>query len=302
MRVVSVLPSATEIVFALGHGEELVGRSEECDSPSEVASRPVVMRPKTRDFERSSREIDVRVRAARERDESLYDLDLDALASLAPDLLLTQDLCRVCSVTDEEVRAACALAHVSPRVLSLSPRTLEEVWRSFEEVGGELGDPDAGARLAGVARTASRPSRAPGPLPRVAIVEWVDPPILAGLWTPDIVRAAGAEPIGPASGAPGVTTDWDRIAQERPDLVIVSPCSFSVARTRRELAGPTLRGAVEAVSPARGTYLADEAYFSRPGPRLAEGVTLVRRLLEGGSGPFPMPVEPFAPVGLEARA
>ncbi len=290
MRVVSVLPSATEIVFALGHGSELVARSEECDYPPEAVRLPVVMRAKARDADRPSREIDTRVRAVRGQGESLYSLDVDLLQRLRPDVLLTQDLCSVCSVTDEEVRVACGKAGVAPRIVSLSPRTLSEVWESVRAVGEALNDPRAGRELADRLRSRSRGSAAAPDRPRVAVIEWVDPPILAGLWTPDIVRAAGGEPVGPEPGAAGHRTRWEDLARERLDLAIVSPCSFSVPRTLRELEEPGVRRGVGRLRPRLGLHVADEAYFSRPGPRLADGVDLVRDLLAGGPGAGPMPV------------
>jgi iron complex transport system substrate-binding protein len=289
MRIVSVLPSATEIVFALGHGTELVGRSAECDFPPEAARLPVVMRPRTLDPERPSREIDARVRAARGAHESLYDLDIGQLRSLRPDLLLTQDLCGVCSVTDEEVASACAEAGVRPQIVSLAPRRLGDVWASVEAVGRAVGDPDRGVRQADRLRERSRPRPSGSPL-KVAIVEWLDPPILAGLWAPDMVAVAGGQPVGPSAGAPGLRTDWRRIADMAPDLVVLSPCSFSVDRTRRELDAPDLSTAVASVRPSLGTFVADEAYFSRPGPRLVEGIDLVQGLLRRSGGSHPMPV------------
>jgi iron complex transport system substrate-binding protein len=302
MRVVSVLPSATEVVYALGHGSELVGRSAECDFPVEAARLPVVMRPRTLDSGRPSREIDRRVREARGRGESLYELDIDLLHLLAPGLILTQDLCSVCSVTELEVAEALTRAGVAPRVVSLTPRTLEEVWASFGTIAEALGDAGAGARLS---RTVHQRTEFPPleSLPRrVAVVEWVDPPILAGLWTPDIVRAAGGIPVGPASGTPGERTSWDRLADERPDLVILSPCSFTVARTQLELSNPEVRRGLARLTPALGTYVADEAYFSRPGPRLAEGVRLIRDLLRGTAPERPMPVERWMPASDEVAA
>ena len=301
MRVVSVLPSATEIVFALGHGDELVGRSAECDYPAAVLDRPVVMRARTLDSDRPSGEIDARVRAARGAGESLYTLDVDRLRALRPDLLLTQDLCGVCSVTDGEVRAACARAGIAPTIVSLVPRTLEDVWRSVETVGAALGDDRGGRRLANDLRTRSEP-----PAHRdgrsVGVVEWLDPPILAGLWTPEIVRAAGGEPLGPAVGEPGERTDWDRLSERPPHVLVLSPCSFSVARSRRELDEPSLAAAVAAVRAPGGTFVVDEAYFSRPGPRLAEGVELLRALLRDGRPRGPMPADRWSPSAAEAPA
>ena len=295
MRVVSVLPSATEIVWALGHGSELVGRSAECDFPPEARSLPVVMKPRTLDAERPSGEIDRRVVEARGRGESLYSLDVPLLRSLRPELLLTQDLCGVCSVTEREVADACAAAGVRPRVVSLSPHRLDEVWASVAEVGRAVGDPAAGDRLAGSLRHRASP-RGAGPGHRVAIVEWLDPPILAGLWTPEIVTAAGGLPLGPGPGEVGQRTSWAEIAGLRPDLLVLSPCSFSVERSVRELREPRLGRAIGTVRPPLGTFVADEAYFSRPGPRLADGIDLVRNLLRGETSPAPMPVARWSAI------
>jgi len=294
MRIISVLPSATEIVHALGHGSDLVGRSSECDYPVEVRELPIVMHPRTLDSERPSREIDERVRKARGRKESLYELDLELLRELNPDLLLTQNLCGVCSVTEEEAASACARAGVEPRVVSLTPTNLDEVWSSIETVGAALGDPRTAARLADALRVRTRPVPPSGRT--VAIVEWLDPPILAGLWTPDLVVAAGGSPVGPNRSEPGTRTSWTELARHPPDLLVVSPCSFSVARSLRELGeNTTLSSSIRAVGPALGTFVADEAYFSRPGPRLAAGVELVRNLLSGRKPQGPMPVEPLVP-------
>jgi len=296
MRIVSVLPSATEIVHALGHGAELVARSAECDFPPEVKRLPVAMRARTLDSERPSREIDERVRHARARNESLYELDLDLLRALKPDLLLTQNLCGVCSVTEEEVAEACDRAGIRPRVVSLVPTNLEDVWTSFETVAREIGDPASGRSLAEAHRARTQPRAPTGDT--VAVVEWLDPPILAGLWTPDIIGATGGTPVGPQSATPGSPTSWAELAHEPPDLVVVSPCSFSVPRTMRELEESTeLRRAVQAVRPRLGTFVADEAYFSRPGPRLAAGVELIQSLLERTLVRGPMPVEVFLPPG-----
>lgn len=293
MRVISVLPSATEIVFALGHGPELIGRSSECDYPEEVRSLPEVMRPRVWDADRPSREIDERVRASRSRDESLYELDLGLLESLRPDLLLTQNLCSVCSVTEEEVASACSHAGIAPRVVSLAPTNLDEVWDSVGTVGRALGDDRAGETLAGSLRRRTAPRPAQGS--SVAVVEWLDPPILAGLWTPDLVAAAGGSPIGPRRSQPGLRTTWSELAKRHPDLVILSPCSFSVARSNRELrSNSALLSKIRSLDPSLGTFVADEAYFSRPGPRLADGAELVRCLLDRRAPSGPMPVERLA--------
>jgi len=293
MRVISVLPSATEIVCALGHGPELVARSSECDFPPEVRGLPVVMRPRTWDNDLPSRDIDARVRRVRGAEESLYELDIETLRSLRPDLLFTQDLCGVCSVTPEEVTTACELAGVAPRIVALTPTNLAEVWATVAAVGTALGDGNRGAELSRSLRQRTQPREGTGRT--VAVVEWLDPPILAGLWTPDLVSAAGGISLGPGSGQPGQRTTWSEIAQLRPDLIVVSPCSFSVERSNRELESFELREAVFATRPPLGIFVADEAYFSRPGPRLADGAELVHRLLESGRPAGPMPVEMLSP-------
>ncbi len=296
MRIVSVLPSATEIVWTLGHGHELVARSEECDYPPEARRLPAVMRPRTRDFELPSAAIDARVQSVRSRQESLYELDIPALQRLNPDLLLTQDLCGVCSVTDAEVASACATAGIAPRIVSLAPRTLEEVAASLEQVGEAIGDPAAGRTAADHFRSRVRPVGPTISADRVAIVEWLDPPILAGLWAPDQVRAAGGVALATRSGAPGVRTEWGALGELRPDLVILAPCSFPVERTRREIAStPSVRAALGRIHPRRGIWIADEAYFSRPGPRLADGVDLIRDLLRGVLPRGRLPIEPWSP-------
>jgi iron complex transport system substrate-binding protein len=292
MRIVSVLPSATEIVCELGDGASLVGRSSECDYPESVRPVPVVMRPKVNDFDRPSAVIDSRVRSARSRSESLYHLDLEQLRAARPDLLITQDLCSVCSVTEAEAAEACALAGVAPRVVSLSPRSLHEVWESFETVAEAIGRTADGRRLARDARSHSVPPArgAPGG-PRVAVVEWLDPPILAGLWVSEMVEAAGGRSIGPGKGEVGQRTSWSALRRSRPDLVVLSPCSFRVERTRREAGIARGIESLGTARPRRGVWIADEAFFSRPGPRLRNGVELLRGLLSGSPPQESLPFE-----------
>jgi iron complex transport system substrate-binding protein len=293
MRIVSLLPSATEIVYRLGHGGELVGRSQECDYPPEVRHIPVVMRARTLDSTHPSGEIDARVKAARARGESLYALDVPLLRALRPELLLTQDLCGVCSVTGDEVRAACRAAGIEPRILSLVPRSLEDVRADIRAVAQALRDPQAGDSLDRElrARQAAVVGRPPARGGTVAVVEWLDPPILAGLWVPEMVELAGGRPEGTVRRRePGVRTRWEELARARPDLTVVSPCSFPVERTLEELRNDDLRRGLGSLvgSPI---WIADEAYFSRPGPRLWDGLELLADLLDGIPPRGPLPVE-----------
>ncbi|MGI0140198.1 MAG: ABC transporter substrate-binding protein [Thermoplasmata archaeon] len=301
MRVVSVLPSATEIVAELGHERDLVGRSAECDYPPTIRDRAIVMRPKVNDFSQSSDRIDARVREVRSRNESLYSLDVELLRALRPDVLLTQDLCSVCSVTEAEVAAACAVAGVTPNVVSLTPRTLQEVWESVDTVARALQDRAAGTRVRRSLELRTATGAVPARRSRVVVVEWLDPPILAGLWAPDIIERAGGVPVGPKAAGPGERTTWSEIESLAADLVILSPCSFSVDRTRHEILQGNLAHPLRALEPPLGIFLADEAYFSRPGPRLADGVELVRALLAGARPPGPMPVRRWTPSEVPAR-
>lgn len=295
MRVVSVLPSATEIVCALGRRSALVGRSAECDYPAEVRDLPVVMRSRAGDVGGSSAEIDARVRASLARGEGLYELDVPLLARLRPDLILTQDLCRVCSVTDGEVEEACRSAGVAPRILSLAPTRLNEVWSSVERIAEALGVPEAGARLAeSLRRGAPEPTRPAGP--KVAVLEWLDPPIESGLWTPDVVASAGGTSWSAAPGGLAPTLRWEQLEEDPPSLAILSPCAFPVERTVHELASGPIGARLRAWRVRCGVWIADEAYFSRPGPRLAEGRRLVADLLEGRGPRDPRTVVPWAPA------
>jgi iron complex transport system substrate-binding protein len=296
VRIVSLLPSATEIVAALGRAPDLVGRSAECDAPASIRHLPAVMQPRAWDANRPSAEIDARVRATRGADESLYVLDVPLLARLRPDVVLTQDLCGVCSVTGEEVTAACRVAGVDPQIVSLTPRTLPEVADSFEAVGSAIGSAEAGRRLGAELRNRAAGEPASDP-PKVAVVEWLDPPILAGLWTPEMVGWAGGRALGPRSGETGHRTRWADIAAQRPDLVVVSPCSFSVARTVSELSHSKIGDELLEIGARFGVWVVDEAYFSRPGPRLADGVQLLRSLLGPSSAHGPMPIQRWDPPG-----
>ncbi len=297
MRVVSLLPSATEIVCALGARDELVGRSAECDYPEDVADVPVVLRPRTWDAEAPSAQIDARVRAVRGIGESLYELDVPATARLRPDLLLTQNLCRVCSVTESEVAEACRAAGVSPTILALTPRRLEEVWETVATIGRALGREREARELRERLEARAGAGPAPAEAPTVAVVQWLDPPILAGLWTPEIVARAGGRAWGVRAGEPARRTTWSEVERGGPELVVLSPCSFSVPRTTRELRDSPVRPEVERLRPPRGLWVADQAYFSRPGPRLADGIRLVADLLTQRASTGPMAVERWPGAG-----
>lgn len=269
-RIASLLPSATEIVYALGLQDRLAAVTFECDEPvsARLEHRVVVTGADTSGW--TPGEIDAYVRARREEGVDLYTLDEGALADVDPDLVLTQDLCRVCALPTDRVDEALAHLGCSAEVLTLDPHTLEEVLVSVERVAAAVGVVDRGrvvvaglrGRLADVqARVAGRRR------PRVAVVEWVDPLFTGGHWIPDQVAAAGGEPVGMHAGTPSGPSGWDALRAERPEVVLVAPCGFG-------LDGAAEQAAVVARElPGVQVWAVDgNAVVVRPGPRLVDGV------------------------------
>lgn len=277
-RIVSLLPAATEIVFALGAGDELVGRSHECDYPASVRDRPVVSGPALALEALSQSEIDDAVAERMRSGESLYVVDEALLDALAPDVILTQDLCQVCAPSGNELVRALKSLPRQPDVLYLTPRTLAEIDDNIREVGRIL-DRDAEAheliarnheRLDRVReRTRGRPRR------RVSFLEWTDPPFCAGHWVPEMIEIAGGEDRLGRPGADSVRISWDDVRASRPELVIVAPCGYGIADAAILAAGlPEIPG-------ARVMPVDANAYFARPGPRYAEGVDVLERIFAG---------------------
>jgi len=277
MRIVSLLPSATEIACALGLEHELVGISHSCDSPA-VAALPRVTRTRI-PLHAPSLAIDSAVRDALARGVSLYQLEPDLLRALAPDLVLTQDLCDVCAVGEAEVATALRTACLAPRVVTLGPRTLAEVWECILAVGHATGRAHAAdalvatlrARLARVRQTTRTVARRP----RVVFLEWIDPPIVGGHWNPELVELAGGTDVLGAAGAPSRTVAWEDVVASRPDVLCVACCGFTAERTRADLlalaAQPVVRG-LECIGEGRIAVFDGVGLFSRPGPRLAESL------------------------------
>ena len=283
MRLVSLLPSATEIVYALGLGDDLVGVTFECDEPpSARTDKTVVVGGRdTRGMAPAAIDAYVKERLAAGGD--LYTLHAGALADLNPDMILTQDLCRVCALPSGHVEDA--LDHLGCRadVLSLDPHTLEEVIDTFRAVGERAGVADRANEL--VTRLRARLDRVAGavagrPRPRVATVEWVDPPFPAGHWVPDLIRAAGGEPVAARPGARSVETTWDEFAAAEPDVVLVSPCGFHLDGAARQAASVALRFPNAAVWAIDGDGL-----VVRPGPRLIDGVEAIAAILHPDAVP-----------------
>lgn len=297
MKIVSLLPSATEIICALGLSDSLVGVTHECDFPPSVRGLPVV----TRDRMPSSTtmgEVDRAVREETESGRSLYTLDVETLEALEPDLIVTQALCGVCAVAENEVRAATCMFPEAPRVLNLEPTTLREVFGSMRAVAdaaridGEGFVQSLEARVRRVVTMVEGRAR-----PRVALLEWLDPPFSAGHWNPELVHLAGGIDGLGREGRPSRTLSWKEVTASNPEIVVIACCGFGVERTLEE--APHLKlvpGWMDLPAVRRDrVYVVDgSAYFSRPGPRLVDSLELLAHLLHTDAVPRPEGIIPFA--------
>jgi len=279
-RIVSLLPSATEIVYALGLGERLVGVTHECDYPPEATSKPVLTASALPAASTPS-EIDRHVRRHLHQGSSIYTLDAELLERLAPDLILTQELCAVCAVSYEIVARAAKRLRGDPRIVSLEPSSLEDVYATIETLGELTGTSDrARAVIAGLrARVEALCRHVAGRArPRTLVLEWTDPPMSGGHWTPELVESAGGESILANPGANSLILTWDAIAEADPEVILVAPCGFDLARSVAavdELAAsnptwPSLR----AVRERRVGIVDGNAYVNRPGPRLVDSAEI----------------------------
>ena len=283
MRIVSLLPSATEIVCALGCGDALVGISHECDFPDEIRDRRVLTRSRIA-VGAPSLAIDAAVRAVIRDALSIYEVDERALAELSPDVIVTQDLCEVCAVSLDDVRAAVArLAHRERvQIVSLTPTRLANVLGDVERVAAALDRREHGkaVRRELEARIQAIAARAPSNKPRVVTIEWIEPLMIGGTWMPELVELAGGIALGASAGAPAPTIDAIALAALEPDVVVFKPCGFSLARAlaerdviERAIAGLTAR-----------VYVTDgNAYFNRPGPRLVESLEILAACTHPGA-------------------
>jgi len=293
MRIVSLLPSATEIICALGLEGQLVGVTHECDFPASVRKLPKVTRTLI-PTEASSGEIDHLVRERLQKSRALYALDLPVIQALAPDLIVTQALCDVCAVAEDEVRAAAYTLPGTPQVINLEPQNLSQVLASMIQVataaGAERSAEEAIARMTArvetvVARTVGIKHR-----PRVVLLEWLQPPFSCGHWSPELVRmAGGVEGLG-QEGQPSRTLQWGEVLAWKPDVVFIACCGFSVERTLRDL--PLLQYVpgwkdVPAVRSNRVYVTNGSDYFSRPGPRLVDSLEILAHTLHPEAHPLP---------------
>ena len=279
MRIVSLVPSATETLFALGLGDAVVGVTHECDHPTEALDLPQVTHDKI-PAGLSAREIDDAVRSFTEGGEAIYALDDELLAELEPDLIVTQELCAVCAVSADDVRAVAARLDPVPRVLSLDPSTLGEVLDDIRKVSLAAEVPEAGVTViadAGERIDYVRAAVADAERPRVLALEWLDPPFVAGHWTPQLIEYAGGEDVLGLPGEHSQTYDWETLKATQPDVVVVMPCGYDALRAVDEAVAFGDR--LQSLGARRIVAVNAAAYFSRPGPRLVDGLEVLAQAL-----------------------
>jgi iron complex transport system substrate-binding protein len=293
-RIVSFLPAGTEMVHALGAGSELVGRSHECDYPASVTSLPIVSRPALDLDGASPEEIDTAVAQRMDSGDTLYAIDEVLLRDLRPDVILTQNLCRVCAPSGDELTRAVRKFSRQPEVLFLTPRTIGEISANIVAVGRAIGrveEADAIVRSNQERLTRVRDALKTATRRRVVFLEWTDPLFCGGHWVPEMISFAGGEdPLG-RPGEDSVRMDWDEVLAAKPEIIIVSPCGYrldqsvGLARQMRQVAGAEVY-AVDA-----------NAYFARPGPRVVEGVELLAHLFHPEIVSWPHADRPWEKIG-----
>ncbi|HEY2743597.1 MAG TPA: cobalamin-binding protein [Polyangia bacterium] len=290
MRIVSLIASSTEIVCALGMGDELVGRSHECDFPTWVKSLPSVTAPKF-PTDGTSYEIDERVKAIVQEGLAVYRVDAAALAALRPDVIITQSQCEVCAVSTRDVEAAVcqiigAASGIAPRIVSLEPNALDDIWRDIARVAEALGVVDRGralvAQLQARIDSVAEKARAATVRPTVACIEWVEPLMAAGNWMPTLVERAGGKNLFGAAGKHSPWMSFDELVARDPEVIVILPCGYDIARAAQDL--PLLEReprwrALRAVRDGR-VFVADgNQYFNRPGPRVVESLEILAELV-----------------------
>lgn len=285
MQICSLLPSATEILFALGLGDSVAGVTHECDFPPAAAKKPALIRPRL-NLNVSPGEMDRQVSDMIARGESIYAVDADLLAKLAPDLIVTQDLCHVCTVSPDDLGGALARLSKRPRVLSLTPHTLADVWEDIRRVGEATHrrrDAQALAlaieqQVAAIEMQAARASARP----RVLCLEWLDPFYVGGHWVPEMVSKAGGEDVLGMAGNPSFKVTAEQIAQSHAEIILVMPCGYNAVRAAagwRAFNPPESWHDLPAIRQNRIFAVDANSYFSRPGPRLADGVAILAHIL-----------------------
>jgi len=287
-RIVSLVASGTQIVCELGWGDQLVGRSHECDDPATVLGLPACTTPRF-SIDGSSLAIDRLVGRSGENNSSLFRLNSELLEELEPSLVITQDQCDVCAVDLEEVEAVCGVLRSRPEIVALGASSLDGVWEDFRLVARSLGVEDEGRRLAARLerriRRIGRESRNLGARAKVACIEWLDPLMISANWVPELVEYAGGKAVLARAGSPTFKAQWEQVLEADPDTVVLMPCGFGIDRTHEEMKGLTGMKAWEdlrAVREGRVFVTDGNRYFNRPGPRLVESVEILAEILSPG--------------------
>ncbi len=294
MRICSLLPSSTEIVFALGLGDSLVGVTHECDFPLQTAQIPAVTSSVVNGESMTGKEIHDAITGLVHGGSSIYDLDRELLDEARPDLILTQELCEVCAVSYSQVEAAASMLQCDTRVVSLEPNTLDQILDTIRIVGGLAGKESRAesvvsklrSRIERVAKTAARAQKKP----RVLCMEWIDPVFIGGHWVPEMVDLAGGEDGIGIAGQPSFQVDWPRIAEYNPDLIVVMPCGFSAGRALMEMektAFPDEWHGLDAVGRGEVYVVDGSSYFNRPGPRVVDGLEILAQIFHPELFPAP---------------
>jgi iron complex transport system substrate-binding protein len=282
MRICSFLPSGTEILFALGLGDAVMGVTFECDYPPQARTKPIVVHTRLPSG-LPEREIDRQVHEFAAGGQSLYRLDAEKLRAIQPDLILTQALCHVCAASPDDLGPILNALSPPPTVLSLSPRTLGEVWEDIVTVGQATGRVAQARELVStlMQQIADLQPSAPGTPPRVLCLEWLDPPFVAGHWVPEMVALAGGVDVLGRAGQPGFEVTWKGIAASDPDLILAMPCGYHQPEVERELSVVPFSAVWHSLRAVRNqnVFAMDaSSHFSRPGPRLAQGVVALAQL------------------------
>ena len=286
MRIVSLLPSATEILFALGLEREVVGVSHECDFPPQARAKPVVIHSRL-PHGAAPAEIDRLVREYVSRGESLYAVDAQRLEGLHPDLIITQDLCHVCAASPDDLATALSRFDRRPEVLCLNPQDLGDVWRDILLVGEatcrgtqaeQLVD-EIGQRQGALERQLDSSAQRP----RVAFLEWLEPIYVGGHWVPEMIRCAGGEDVLGSVGKASFRIPLQEVVEAEPEILLIAPCGYTTKQARDEyesLELPNQWNAIPAVRNDRVYALEANSYFSRPGPRLVTGVEILAKIIQ----------------------
>jgi iron complex transport system substrate-binding protein len=294
MRIVSLVPHATELLFALGLGDSVVAVTHECDYPPRALTLPHITRDRLAPG-LSAAAIDAAVREHTQGAEAIYELDTQALRALQPDLIVTQELCPVCAVSYDDVIKEAEHIESCPKVIALDPTTIGEAMGDVRTVARATGTRDAALDLIARQREridAVRRAVRGAPRPRVAAIEWLDPVFVAGHWTPQIIDLAGGEDALGFAGEHSEQSTWELVAAAEPDVVVCMPCGYDAPRSHQE--AMLFADCLREVGAPRVVAVNASAYFSRPGPRLVDGIELMGHILHADRVALPEGID--API------